>query len=210
MSDLLQIKVGIIDCGIANIGSMTRLLSEVVNSVQLVTTPRDLEGVDKIVFPGVGSFPAAMNQLNAADLVEPLKEKVLAEKKPILGVCLGMQLFALKGYEFHETEGLGFIPGSVRRFIPNDKKFRVPHVGWNSVEFDNPSLLIGGINDATDFYFVHSYIYKLNDMSHQVAHSNHGGDFPAIIGSENIFGVQFHPEKSSSAGFKLIKNFCGL
>ena len=210
MSELLPLSVGLIDCGIANLGSMVRILSEVVNKVTVVSGPNDLGKVDKLILPGVGAFPIAMQRLAEYELVESIKELVSVNKVPFLGICLGMQLLATVGYEFEQTDGLGLIPGFVKRFADGGKEFRIPHVGWNSVLFDQASPLIDGIRDSTDFYFVHSYVYELKDDKHQIGHANHGADFPAVISSENIFGTQFHPEKSSVAGFKLIKNFCGL
>ncbi len=210
MSNLLPLSVGLIDCGIANLGSMVRILGELVNKVTVVTSPKDLAKADKLILPGVGAFPIAMQRLTECELVESIKELAIGDKKPILGVCLGMQLLASTGHEFEQTDGLGLIPGSVKRFVNTSKEFRIPHVGWNSVLFDQTSPLIDGIRDSTDFYFVHSYVYELPDDKHLIGHANHGVDFPAIVSSENIYGTQFHPEKSSVAGFTLIKNFCGL
>ena len=210
MTNLLPLSVGIIDCGIANLGSMVRILGEVVNKVTVVSGPNDLAKVDKLILPGVGAFPIAMQRLNEYELAESIKEFALVDKRPLLGVCLGMQLLASTGYEFEPTDGLGLIPGLVKKLVNTSKEFRIPHVGWNSVLFDQDSPLINGIRDSTDFYFVHSYVYELSDDKHLISHANHGSDFPVIISSENIYGTQFHPEKSSNAGFKLIKNFCGL
>lgn len=210
MSDLLPLRVGLVDCGIANLGSMVRILSELVNEVKIVSDPNDLAKVDKIILPGVGAFPTAMRRLAEFKLIDSIRELVSVNKVPLLGVCLGMQLLSTTGYEFEQTDGLGLIPGSVKRFVDSGKEFRIPHVGWNSVVVDQPSPLIDGIRDLTDFYFVHSYVYELIDESHQIGHCSHGVNFPAIISLENIYGTQFHPEKSSIAGFRLIKNFCSF
>jgi glutamine amidotransferase len=208
--NLLRMSVGVVDCGIANLGSIKKILGEIVTDVRVLTEPQELNQVDKIILPGVGSFPAAMKKLKSKGLEGALKSIAFENQLHILGICLGMQLLAEHGFEFGDTEGLALIPGSVTKLESTNSERRIPHVGWNSMNIIQQSPLFEGILDQTDFYFVHSFKYDLEDNVHQLASTNHGTDFPSVIARQNIYGVQFHPEKSSKAGHKLLTNFCGL
>jgi glutamine amidotransferase len=206
----VPLTIGVIDCGIANLGSIAKILGEIVTNVTIVSSPSELTNVDKLILPGVGAFPIAMKRLCDSGLNLAIRESVLDAKTPILGICLGMQLFADRGYEFTETPGLGFVPGSVTKLVTNNRQLRVPHVGWNSVQIDQINPLWAGIDDNTDFYFVHSFKFELDDPLSQMGHTNHGGDFASVVLRDHIYGTQFHPEKSSKAGRQLLINFCKL
>lgn len=161
-----------------------------------------------IVLPGVGAFGDAMTNLNNLGLVELLNTQILEQKKPFLGICLGMQLLATKGYEFGEHKGLGWIEDSeVVRF--DETGLKIPHVGWNEINFHNPSILFKDIPDHSDFYFVHSYYFDA-PKTYVTAECNYGSSFICAIQKENIFATQFHPEKSQIHGLKIIKNFANF
>jgi glutamine amidotransferase len=204
------VTVGIVDCGIANLGSISRIVRKNVSTVRTICEPEDFYLVDKIILPGVGAFPAAMARLETQNLIDPLRDAVLNRGIPVLGICLGMQLLASVGNEFEKTPGLNLIPGVVELLEPQGVTYQVPHVGWNSIEIKKQSPILDGIENQTDFYFVHSYRFQLSNEIDLVASTDHGGDFPSIISHGSIFGTQFHPEKSSIAGTKLIRNFCGM
>lgn len=206
-ANVIPTQLGIIDVGIANLGSILRILSEEAEKVHLVTEPRHLSGLDRVVLPGVGAFPAAMRKLRDCQLDKALLEFVVDEAKPILGICLGMQLLAEAGEEFEETAGLGLVKGRVRR-LSSKENHRIPHVGWNSLDITKESLLLKDIPEGSDFYFVHSFVFDPSDACDVVATSTHGEAFCSVVSKKNVVGVQFHPEKSSGNGRQLLRNFC--
>ena len=205
---VIPISVGVVDCGIANLGSILRTLGKNVRQVRVITEPTDFDGLDKIILPGVGAFPIAMERLESQQLIEPLINAVREDEIPLLGICLGMQLLATTGKEFEETPGLNLIPGVVDLLKPQSSEFQIPHIGWNSIKIRQNDSLLEGIADDTDFYFVHSYRFNLNNSKNLIASTNHGVDFPSVVANGKIYGTQFHPEKSSDAGLRLIRNFC--
>ena len=198
----------VLDYGLNNIRSITNKLKK--NGIQATGSSRsqDLINADKIILPGVGHFASAMQNLKNLGLIDILKKKVLVDKTPILGICLGMQLFASKSAE-GDTEGLGFIDCVVEKFNIKDKNFKVPHVGWNTLEYSKPNILLNNIDKQKKFYFVHSYHYTKAE-NYAVARTKYGYSFVSIIQKDNIYGTQFHPEKSHLAGFKIIENFATL
>jgi len=199
----------IVDHGLCNVGSARRALEECGARVVVSDNPASLREATHIVLPGVGAFNAGMRQLRAGGWDEALKEAVIENGTPILGICLGMQLLAERGDEGGETEGLGLIPGEVVRMEPGDGE-RLPHIGWNDVTLLRPSVLFEGIASGTDFYFVHSFHVVPRRDEHRVAIAPFSrGITAAVDGGRGIFGVQFHPEKSSKAGFQLIRNYLG-
>jgi len=204
----LSTRVGIVDIGIANIGSLHRCLVDIVDSVNLVRTPNDLVAVDRLILPGVGSFPEAMTRLRNCDLDISIKDFVSVHRKPLLGICLGMQLLATVGEEYRETKGLGLIEGRVKKLEP--KSIRIPHMGWNSVQFLRRSPLLEDVPDSHDFFFVHSFVFVPSEQKAILAVTEYGKQFCSIVQQDNIFGVQFHPEKSSIMGQRLISNFCAV
>ena len=205
---VLPISVGVIDCGIANLGSILRMLGKNVLNVRVVTEPTDFEGLDRVILPGVGAFPIAMKRLASQQLINPLMKAVTEDQIPLLGICLGMQLLATTGNEFGETPGLNLVPGVVDLLSPQSPEFQIPHIGWNSINIHQNDSLLEGIADDTDFYFVHSYRFNLENQKNLIATTNHGVDFPSVVANGKIYGTQFHPEKSSKAGLRIIRNFC--
>ena len=166
---------------------------------------------DKIVLPGVGSFPDAMKELSNLGLVEILNESVVKNKKPFLGICLGMHLMANLGYEKIRTKGLGWIDAGIVKFDfgKTNNILKVPHVGWNSVSLEHNCLLYDGVPNNSDFYFVHSYHFDLNEDI-ATGTTDYGYQFISSIARDNLFGFQFHPEKSQDVGSKIIRNFIEL
>lgn len=199
-------KTAIIDYGMGNLGSVSRAFEECGASVTVAVTPEELSGADRIVLPGVGAFSKGMENLSAGGWIPEIRRLALEEKTPILGICLGMQLMASVGKEGGETAGLNLLSGLVDRLKPTNRDRRIPHVGWNEVEFVSDHPLFAKIPSGTDFYYVHSYHFIPGETSF-TARTPYCGGFVAAIAKENMMGVQFHPEKSSKAGFQLIRNF---
>jgi len=196
--------IGIVNYGIAgNIHSIKKAIEKAGGLVKVINHKEELDGVDKIVLPGVGSFKDAMQELENDDLLDTLKVVIL--KKPTLGICLGMQILSTLGFEYGKTEGLSLINAEVKPMLVDAK---VPHMGFNKIELINPNKLFKGLANE-EFYFMHSYevvnytnIVTLTDYS--------GHKFVSSIQKDNLYGVQFHPEKSREAGIKLFENFIEL
>ena len=171
----------------------------------------EIKNADKIVLPGVGAFRDGMNHLKELNLIELLNDEVIKNKKPFLGICLGMQLIATKSFENGEIDGLGWIDAEVIKFNfeKYNKKLKIPHVGWNNVSYKNKNVLYFKIEDNNDFYFVHSYHFTTNEDV-VTSNTDYGFDFVSSINKDNIYAFQFHPEKSQSAGLKIIENFVNL
>ncbi len=200
-------KVVIVDYGMGNLNSIRKKLMR-LNVVPMVSShPADIKNADKIILPGVGHFKKAMEHLIELDLIEVLNDVVLIQKKPILGICLGMQLFSNTSEEGN-TKGLGWIDAEVEKFKVKDKlKYKIPHIGWNQIEIVKESLLMKDIPNLSEFYFVHSYCLKANNKSDILNTSDFESPFTSAVEKENIFGVQYHPEKSHDIGEILLKNF---
>lgn len=200
-------KIAVIDYGMGNLHSVSKALETVGADVVITNNHVDLQTADGIILPGVGSFAEGMRQLHARRLVEALRNEVIVEQKPFLGICLGMQLAATIGDEHGPTEGLGWIDGTVKRLDAQDKTVKVPHMGWNDIALSRPSDLFQGIRGILTFYFVHSYHFVPSDPSVISAICDHGQPFVAVIEKDNIHLVQFHPEKSQTLGLKILENF---
>ena len=198
--------ITVIDLGISNITSVSRALQRLGIQHLVSGQPEDVEGAGQLILPGVGSFAEAVKRIRQAGLEAALKKAVLEDKKPILGICLGMQLFASYGEEGGGAQGLDFIRGKVLYHRASQTNLRLPHIGWNDVHFNGFSIA-GSLNGNSCFYFVHSYEF-IPEEPVKVALSHYGVDFVAAIQKDNILGVQFHPEKSQEAGLKLLENFC--
>lgn len=203
-------KVLIIDYGMGNIDSMCRAIEDCGGDVIVSNKKDDFELATHIILPGVGSFSIAMENLSKYGLIEVIKEQALIKKIPFLGVCLGMQLLATKGYEGGETNGLGLIEGEVVIFNSKSNEYRIPHIGWNEVHFTRDNILFTDIPDGKDFYFVHSYHFKCKNKNDILAYTPYCENFVSVVNKENIFGTQFHPEKSQRVGFELLKNFLSI
>ncbi|HNR85546.1 MAG TPA: imidazole glycerol phosphate synthase subunit HisH [Taishania sp.] len=199
--------IAIINYGMGNLFSIEKRLKRMGVETIVASNAADLMRADKFILPGVGHFGKAMQQLQQLDLVEPLQDLVLQQKKPILGICLGMQLLANYSEE-GETKGLGWINADVKRFQINDsKKYKIPHTGWNEVIPQKSSPLFENCAAPMEFYFVHSYYFNCAEEQDVLAISNHEKNFVCAVQKNNIFGVQFHPEKSHEIGNTLLRNF---
>ncbi len=198
--------IAIIDYGAGNIFSVKNALDYLGLESRLVSDKESVISADAVILPGVGAFPAAMKKLEATGLVDTIKAE--AQKKPFLGICLGMQLIFEKGYEFEETDGLGLIGGSVIKMEEPD--LIIPHMGWNKLEKLNECPLLENIGDNEYVYFVHSYKADCAD-SNIAAYSEYGGRVPALVyNGKYVYGAQFHPEKSGETGLKILKSFGSL
>lgn len=197
--------ISIIDYGAGNLFSVKNALDYLGIDSKITSDNDEITRSDAIILPGVGAFPSAMVMLNQRGLIPLLKEQ--AKLKPFLGICLGMQILFEKGYEFSETDGLGLIEGSVIKI--NAPSLKIPHMGWNSVTKNVPCALTNGITDSDYVYFVHSF--RAETPPENVAlYTNYGEDIPALVVKGNVYGCQFHPEKSSEVGLNILKNFWEL
>jgi glutamine amidotransferase len=199
-------KVGIIDCGISNLTSVRNAFSAVGADPIVTREPQALADCSHIVLPGVGSFPAGMANLRRSGLDEVVSAEA-RRGKPVIGLCLGMQLLAETGEEFEPTAGLGLLPGRVVRLAPSSRELRLPHIGWNEVVFKPSTWLGAGIAADATFYFVHSFAYANAEAPMVTGICDYGGPVAAVVEHDNVMGAQFHPEKSQRAGLALLKNF---
>ncbi len=204
-------NIVIIDYNMGNLRSVEKAFERVGGDVTISSDHNIIKSASKIVLPGVGSFNDGMKQLNKLGLVDILNSEVIENKKPFLGICLGMQLVSKVGYENGETYGLGWIDAEVIKFDFSNlkQKLKIPHIGWNSVVYNKSNPLFNEIKDNSDFYFVHSYHFNTNEDI-VTSRTDYGTDFISSIYKDNIFAFQFHPEKSQSVGLKLIENFINI
>lgn len=197
--------IGIIDYGMGNLMSVQKAFEKLGFEAILLKNPHDLKDICSMVLPGVGAFEDAIHSLESRGWIEAIGAAVKSGM-PFMGICLGMQLLFEESFEGGHFEGLGLIRGSVRRFEPRRKYLKVPHMGWNSVKITRDSRLLANIPDNTDFYFVHSfYCEPGEDVTTGV--TEYDIDFSSCVEKRNVFGVQFHPEKSSRLGLRILKNF---
>jgi glutamine amidotransferase len=200
--------IAVIDYGMGNIHSVNKALQKFGAKTVVTNKARDLEGCDKAVLPGVGAFEDAMEELEKRKLV-PVIKKLVRNKKPLLGICLGMQLFFERSDEAGKKMGLGLLKGRVTRFREKPD-LKVPHMGWNQIKIKNNAALFKGIEDDSFVYFCHSYYPVPKDKAIVAATCDYGSLFACAVASGNIYGVQFHPEKSQAAGLRMLKNFVNL
>ena len=201
-------KVVVIDYGMSNLGSVSHALIECGGEgITLSDNPSELQSATHIILPGVGSFRDGMVNLKRYKWVGPLKKAVQKDKVPLLGICLGMQLLSSKGVEGGETEGLNFISGTVEKLQTSDQNERIPHIGWNEVYPIQNNALFENICPGTDFYFVHSYHFIVDNKDDVLSTTPYCKKFVSSVCSDNVFGTQFHPEKSQRPGFQLLSNF---
>ncbi len=195
--------IGVIDSKICNIYSLSNMLKKIGADYRVITSGDQFDGIDKIIMPGVGAFPKAMANLTIAGFKDRIKNSA-EQGVPILGICLGMQILFEKSDEFGSTPGLGLIPGWVRK-INTDRI--LPHMGWNSIYINNHSIIVEGIDENSDVYFVHSYMAD-TDSKFVTAYTEYGEKIPAVVNRGNVYGTQFHPEKSQRWGEIIMRNFC--
>jgi len=200
--------ITIVDYGVGNISAFKNVFKRLNIASSIAKSSSDLENATKLILPGVGSFDYAMSQLNLSGMRKKLDELVIEKKIPVLGICVGMQMMG-KGSEEGASEGLNWIDAQVLKFDESLLKTRVklPHMGWNEVKPVKESILFKNINEEAIFYFLHSYYFKCKNSNHVLGVSDYGSSFSSCINFENIYGVQFHPEKSHNNGEKLLHNF---
>jgi len=208
-----NISIAVVDYDCGNIHSATKAIelamsgSNVKGSVSLTKDPEEIIKSDKIVLPGVGAFESCIKKLTSIDgLKEALDEAVLVKAKPILGICIGLQLMATSGFEGGKHSGLNWIEGDVIPLEPKDKKLKIPHMGWNNIDAKKHHPVFNGIK-GSDYYFVHSYKFSPLDKETIISSTYYGEEIVSSLGKDNILGTQFHPEKSQEAGVSLLKNF---
>lgn len=212
--------VTIIDVGSGNLRSAAKAFEHVIENelhdldVRVSNDPDDVRAAQRIVLPGQGAFGDCMKGLTSIDgMLQALNEAVLKESKPYLGICVGMQLMADRGLEHGSHAGLGWIPGQVVPMAPKDKSLKIPHMGWNELvvpspgDQDNRHFVLRSAISSDHYYFVHSFMVQCKYEHHVLGMAEYGGLIPAVIGRDNMVGVQFHPEKSQIAGLKLISDF---
>ena len=207
-------NVIIVDYNSGNISSVINSFKEVAQEKVNIGVTSDLKKIksaDKVVLPGQGSFRSCVDALNKIDgLVDTLNEFAMINKKPLLGICVGLQMFADVGYEETETNGLGWISGKVSKIDNQNGKFKLPHIGWNQINIVKDSKIFKDIENNSHMYFVHSYEFVPNDKKVISATTDYSSNIVCSVEKENIFGTQFHPEKSDKIGLKIISNFINL
>ena len=207
-------NVTIVDYNSGNISSVINSFKEVAKDIVNIKVTSDLSKIkssDKVVLPGQGSFKSCIDALNnISGLVETLNEFTINSKKPLLGICVGLQMFADIGYEETETKGLGWISGKVSKINNQGGKFKLPHIGWNQINIVKESKIFKDIENNSHMYFVHSYEFVPNDKKVISATTDYSSNIVCSVEKENIFGTQFHPEKSDKIGLKIISNFINL
>ena len=176
-------------------------------SVVVTSDPEVVSRADRLVLPGDGAFPACRDALVSSSVFEALKDAVENKARPFLGICVGMQLMAKRGFEYHETEGLGWINGEVRAIKPDSQRLKIPHMGWNDLIVAQEHPILKDVNSGDHAYFVHSYQMNMGDKSELYAYVDYGGAVSAVVGRDTMVGMQFHPEKSANIGLQLIANF---
>ncbi len=186
-----------------------RMAAETGAGEVIVTTkPEDVMRADRIVLPGDGAFPACRQQLSDhRGIYEALEEAAIRQARPFMGICVGMQMLATMSHEYQDTAGFDWIKGHVRRITPADPALKVPHMGWNDLVIDHPHPVLDGVTTGDHAYFVHSFHFVVDVSAQRLAHCDYAGDITAIVGRDNLIGMQFHPEKSQAAGLRMIANF---
>ena len=207
-------NVTIVDYQSGNISSVINSFTEVAKgkvNLKVTSDIKKIKSSDKIVLPGQGSFKSCVDSLNTINgLVDSLKDFAIINQKPLLGICVGLQMFADVGYEDAETKGLGWIPGKVSKIDNQNGKFKLPHIGWNEIEIHKESKIFKNIKNKSHMYFVHSYEFIPEDKSVISATTEYSSKIVCSVERDNIFGTQFHPEKSDKIGLKIIDNFLKL
>jgi len=207
-------NITIVDYNSGNISSVINSFSEVANDnvkIEVTSELNKIKSSDKVVLPGQGSFKSCIDALNSiSGLVDTLNEFAINNKKPLFGICVGLQMFADTGYEEIETKGLAWIAGKVSKIDNQNNKFKLPHIGWNEIKIVKDSKILKDIENKSHMYFVHSYEFIPEDEKVISATTNYSSSIVCSVEKENIFGTQFHPEKSDKLGLQIIKNFINL
>jgi glutamine amidotransferase len=206
--------VSIVDYGTGNLNSVSKAIEAArsrINEkviVRISNNPQDILTSDRIILPGQGSYrQCVLNLQNIKGLWEAINEFVLIKKKPIFGICVGMQIFSEEGFEEERTKGFGWIGGTVKKIILEDRQLKLPHMGWNEINILNKHPLFSGIENLTDYYFAHSYYFDVKNKADAICSVKYEKNLTAAVLKDNIFGTQFHPEKSQENGIKLLSNF---
>lgn len=203
----------IVDYGSGNLHSAEKAFQRMAaetgaGAVTVTSDPDMIRAADRIVLPGDGAFPACRQALyDQRGVFEAIRETVLEQGRPFMGICIGMQMLATRGMEYEETAGFDWIGGTVERIEPSDLALKVPHMGWNDLVIDQPHPVLAGLETGNHAYFVHGYHFKVADPAHLLAHVEYGAPVTAIIGRDNMIGTQFHPEKSQKTGLNIIANY---
>ena len=200
----------IINYGLGNINAIYTVYKNLNIPVKIASNPSDLKNSEKLILPGVGAFDYAMEKLDKSGMRDTLNDLILNGEKNILGICVGMQMLT-KSSEEGVLPGLGWLDAEVKKFNQNiDYKLSIPHMGWNNITPKKENPLLAGFSNSSYFYFLHSYYFEANDDTNIVSTTKYGNDFVSTINNKNIYGVQFHPEKSHQSGIQLLKNFSEL
>jgi imidazole glycerol-phosphate synthase subunit HisH len=199
----------IADYGVGNLKSVERMMGKAGCNAKLSSSADELSAADRVILPGVGNFGECARRLRAAPFFEALLDFALVRKKPVLGICVGAQLLGHSSEEAPAEKGLGWIDMVCRKF-PDRADYRVPNIGWNTIQPTRPSPLLANLNDESRFYFVHSFHFECASKDDVLATANYGFDYPCVVGRENLFGMQFHPEKSLRHGMSMLKTFAEL
>lgn len=198
-------RIAVVDYGVGNLKSVTNAMDYLGLKTLITSDAKELKLADAIILPGVGAFPDAADKLRGSGLDQMLVAQ--AKQKPILGICLGMQLLFDQGEEVRECKGLGLVGSCVRKIVTD---LKLPHIGWNSLSFPNPSLLFAGVEEGSYVYFVHSFCGVAADPATVIAQTDYGTPVVAAVQKGNVYGCQFHPEKSGEVGLQILRNFGGL
>ena len=202
--------ISIIDYGLGNINAIYTVYKNLNIPVKIASNPSDLKNSEKLILPGVGAFDYAMEKLDKSGMRDTLNDLILNGGKNILGICVGMQMLT-KSSEEGVLPGLGWLDAEVKKFNQNiDYKLSIPHMGWNNITPKKENPLLAGFSNSSYFYFLHSYYFEAYDDTNIVSTTKYGNDFVSTINNKNIYGVQFHPEKSHQSGIQLLKNFFEL
>ena len=202
----------IIDYSSGNLHSARKAFEKIsasnnLGSVVVTSNPDIISSADRLVLPGDGAFPACKTELLSSEAYDAMIYAAVEKGRPFLGICVGMQLMAIKGYEYEETEGLGWIDGEVCKIDPTDENLKIPHMGWNTLNIENDHPILKGILNGDHVYFVHSFQMVVSNLKQRLAYTDYGTDITAVVGNGNLLGFQFHPEKSAKIGLKMIENF---